>query len=204
MSQYSRVLRATDPKLVIGVGPAGTGKTMHACKQGLYNLKKGNVDKLIITRPTVSIDNEQMGFLPGSLKDKMDPWMYPIYDFFLEEIEKQDLQKLIEKQQLEICPLAYMRGRTFRKSYIIADEMQNASANQIKTLLTRLDENSKIVMTGDLDQCDIYESGLEDLLYRLEKCDNKNEYYHIEQFTIKDVKRSDFVKYILSMYSFKV
>eukprot|EP00854_Cymbomonas_tetramitiformis_P027411 gene27411-33780_t len=106
-------------------------------------------------------------------------------------MDKKDLQNLIEKQQLEICPFAYMRGRTFRKSYIIADEMQNASVNQIKTLLSRLDENSKLVMTGDLDQCDISENGLEDLLYRLEKCDNKNDYYHIEQFTIKDVKRND-------------
>lgn len=202
MSYYT-VLENINPQLVIAIGPAGTGKTMHACKKGLYHLRNGTVDKLIITRPTVSIDNEQLGFLPGNMHEKMEPWTLPIYDFFLEELNYHELQNLVQKQLIEVSPLAYMRGRTFRNSYIIADEMQNASINQIKTLLTRLDDTSKVVLTGDLDQCDIENSGLDDLITRLTRFDYDIDpmYCHIQEFSMDDVQRSAFVKYILSIYS---
>ena len=198
---YYTVLENINPQLVIAIGPAGTGKTMHACKKGLHHLRNGTVGNLIVTRPTVSIDNEQMGFLPGNLQDKMEPWALPIYDFFLEELTHYELQSLLQKQVIEVSPIAYMRGRTFKNSYIIADEMQNSSINQLKTLLTRLDDNSKIVLTGDLDQCDIENSGLDDLITRLTLSEIDSNYCHIQEFTMDDVKRSDFVKYILSIYS---
>ncbi len=114
---------------------------------------QNKIDKLVVTRPAVSVD-EQHGFLPGTLQEKMAPWTRPIFDVFEEYYTPDQIEFMINDNKVEIAPLAYMRGRTFKNSYIIADEMQNATDNQMKMLLTRLGDNSKMIVTGDLDQHD--------------------------------------------------
>ena len=173
--QYLKMLNNKELPVVLGVGPAGTGKTMFACKVGMEKLLKNDIDKMVITRPTVSV-GEDLGYLPGSLEEKMHPWLIPLYDSLSEGITYRSLQKYINDKTIEVCPLAYIRGRTFSNSYIIADEMQNSTEIEMKTLLTRIGMNSKIVLTGDLEQSDLKETnGLEDLLRKLKKNDINND-----------------------------
>ena len=199
MISYKQALRSINPSLVIATGPAGTGKTMNACIQGINHLRNGNFEKLVITRPTVSIDNEQIGHLPGTLESKMEPWLVPIYSHIQDYTGKSEMSKLIYNNSIEVCPFVYMRGRTFKNSFIIADEMQNSSKNQFKTLLTRLHESSKLIVTGDLQQSDICDNGLQDFLNKL-PTNYDEQFINISQLT--DIERSDFVKYVLSIYSF--
>ena len=140
-------------KIVLGMGPAGTGKTFIACHTAVEQLKSTKIEKIIITRPIVSVE-ENMGFLPGSINEKMDPFTRPIFDVLSSSYDKKEIQLLIKKNIIEISPLGFMRGRTFDNAFIIADEMQNSSPNQMKMLLTRIGENSKLVITGDLEQSD--------------------------------------------------
>ena len=131
---YLQALTNLKPQLVIATGPAGTGKTMNACKQAVKHLRESTVRKIIGTRPTNTIDDESHGYLPGTLEKKMEPWMIPIYDYFNEDLGTRTTNRYLESGLIEICPLGYMRGRTFKNAYIIADEMQNSSKNQMKTL----------------------------------------------------------------------
>ena len=146
-------------------GPAGTGKTLFATEWGVRNFLLGNYEKLIFTRPSVTVD-EDLGFLPGTLEEKMAPWVRPIYDILYTFITPKEVTTLIEDKIIEISPLGYMRGRTFKNCWIVADEMQNSTVSQMKMLMTRLGENSRLVITGDLEQYDrINEiNGLEDFL----------------------------------------
>lgn len=197
---YIRALDRKENSLVLGVGPAGTGKTMFACKVGMEQLLDNRVKKLIITRPIVPIGNE-MGYLPGTLEDKMDPWLIPIYDSMKHTITSNTLNQMLHNKTIEICPLAYIRGRTFDETFVIADEMQNSSVNEMKTLLTRIGKESKVVVTGDLDQSDLtVQNGLEDLLIRLEK-ENDIDFLKVIQFDMNDIERSELVKYILKLYT---
>ena len=139
--------------IVFAIGPAGTGKTIISTLAGIRELKGGDIDKFVVTRPAVSVD-EQHGFLPGTLQEKMAPWTRPIFDVFEEYYTPDQIEYMINDNKVEIAPLAYMRGRTFKNSFIIADEMQNATDSQMKMLLTRIGDNSKIVVTGDLAQHD--------------------------------------------------
>ena len=166
--RYFKLLEDQHPSIVIAFGPAGTGKTMIACHVGIKNLQQGNVSKLVLTRPAVSVE-EQHGFLPGTLEEKMEPWLKPVFDVFHQYYSPQKVQNMIKNQILEICPLAYMRGRTFENAWIIADESQNMTPNQMLMLLTRIGDGSKMVVTGDIHQHDRgYErNGLSDLLYRM-------------------------------------
>jgi len=198
--------------MVIAEGPAGTGKTAIACSVSLEMLMNGRISKIIVTRPTITLGND-IGYLPGDMGNKMEPWIVPIYDNFKEEIDKEYLEKLIKNNIIEIVPLPYIRGRTFSSCWIIADEMQNSSKMEIMTLLTRLGEDSKIIITGDLDQCDLYidndtninintnkiQNGLYDLIARIKK-NIPSKYIDIIKFTIDDVERSKFVKHILKLY----
>ena len=156
--------------VIFATGPAGTGKTILACHLGLRKLQSGDVQKLILTRPAVSVE-EQHGFLPGTLEEKMEPWLRPVYDVFYQYFSPQKLQSLIQKQVIEICPLAYMRGRTFENAWIIADEAQNMTPNQMLMLLTRIGNNSKMIITGDPKQHDrgFEQNGLTDFLQRYEE-----------------------------------
>jgi len=186
-------------KLVIATGPAGTGKTMLACEAAISQLKNNKVKKIIITRPLISADND-IGYLPGTLENKMEPWMRPILDVFNENYSKTTIEKYIKNGIIEISPLMYMRGRTFKDSFIIGDECQNTNISQMKMLLTRIGDNSKMVVTGDLQQNDIQNgiSGLEHFLNLIKN--NENDLISVIEFKNNDVKRSDIVKNIIEIY----
>ena len=184
--------------VVVGTGPAGTGKTLLACHAGSKALLAGQVQRIILTRPAVSVD-EQHGFLPGNLNKKMEPWTRPMFDALYRYFSVKKVQDMVYDQQIEICPLAYMRGRTFDNSWVVADEMQNSTPSQMKMLLTRIGEGTKMVVAGDLHQHErgFEDNGLADLLTRLLSLSTN--IHHVE-FTDEDVIRSEVVKEILGMY----
>ena len=196
---YLELLKNPKKYIVFAIGPAGTGKTLLAVQAGIKAFQEGKVEKLIVTRPAVSVD-EDLGFLPGDLNEKMAPWTRPIFDVLGEYYQQKDVADMLMEGIIEISPLAYMRGRTFKNSWIIADEMQNATTNQMKMLLTRLGENSKMIVTGDLAQADrLQDNGLIDFCNLLGK-HKKLEHIDIVHFTQKDIERHDAVKEVLSIY----
>jgi len=156
------------PDIVVAMGPAGTSKTLGATLVGLQKLIDGEVDRLVMTRPAVCAD-EQLGFLPGSLEDKMHVWLLPIMDSLRMVMKKEEIDRLMASDSIEVCSLAHMRGRTFRKSYVIVDECQNTSPSQMLMLTTRIGEGSRFVFTGDPYQHDRGSevSGLDDFITRL-------------------------------------
>ena len=196
--EYLKKLQDDNTNIVLAIGPAGTGKTMLAVQHGIKLFQEGIVDKIVVTRPAVSVD-EDLGFLPGTLNEKMAPWTRPIFDVFQEYYQQKDIAKMLEEGVIEISPLAYMRGRTFKNSYIIADECQNTTVNQMKMLLTRLGEGSKMVVTGDLAQADrMNDNGLIDFCNLLT---GKNlKHIDIIEFDHRDIERHHAVKEILSIY----
>jgi phosphate starvation-inducible PhoH-like protein len=198
---YIDLLTNSDKTIVFATGPAGTGKTMLAVLAALKAYKEGECSKIVITRPAVGVDDEEHGFLPGDLNQKMAPWTRPILDYVAEYYRQPEIAKMLEEQIIEISPLAYMRGRTFKNSWIIADEMQNATPSQMKMLLTRLGEGSKMVVTGDTRQADRREAdnGLLDfkrLVDEYKRC----QYVTGVEFTGKDVMRHPAVVEILKIY----
>ena len=192
-------LEHTNTSITFAVGPAGTGKTYIATKKAIQSLTTGAVSKVIITRPAVSVD-EQHGFLPGTLQEKMAPWTRPIIDIFEEHFTPSHIENMIEANIIEIAPLAYMRGRTFKNAFILADEMQNATQEQMKMLLTRIGPNSKLVVTGDLNQHDrgFADNGLKDFLKRIDG--HESEYIRSIYFSTKDIERHPAVAEVLSFY----
>jgi len=196
---YLQKLYEEATSIVLAIGPAGTGKTMLAVQYGIKLFQEGLIDKIVVTRPAVSVD-EDLGFLPGTLNEKMAPWTRPIFDVLSEYYQKKDIEKMLEEGDIEISPLAYMRGRTFKNAYIVADEMQNATVNQMKMLLTRLGEGSKMVVTGDLAQADrMNDNGLIDFCNLLK---SKRDLQHIDivQFDARDIERHNAVKEVLAVY----
>ncbi len=201
LSQENYLLKLNDPQKMItfAIGPAGTGKTMLAVQWAIQQLNWGDITKIIITRPAVSVD-EQHGFLPGDLNQKMEPWTKPIMDVFAENYSAREIEHMIREGVIEISPLAYMRGRTFKDSIIIADEMQNATPSQMKMLLTRLGQGSQMVVTGDLQQADRpSNNGLLEFLGLYNDFTN-HRYVDVCHFTVGDVERHDAVKEILAIY----
>jgi phosphate starvation-inducible PhoH-like protein len=202
---YTKYLNDPDKSIVLGIGPAGCGKSLFACITALDHLKRGKVDKIVLTRPIVPVEEEEIGFLPGNLVNKMDPWTRPIFDIILEHYQQHELTMMLKNNIIEVSPLAFMRGRTFKNSFIIGDEMQNSSPSQMKMLLSRIGTNSKMVITGDLKQSDRMENnGLKDLMYKLKEPKNQ----HIEKIKMvemenKDIERSPIVKIILEIYENK-
>lgn len=195
---YMLKLLDQDKDIVFGIGPAGTGKTLLAVQVAVKLFKEGYIDKIIVTRPAVSVD-EDLGFLPGKLEDKMAPWTRPIFDVLRDYFTAQDIQGMIEEGIIEIAPLAYMRGRTFKNAFILADEMQNATQNQMKMLLTRLGEGSQMAVTGDLAQADrLKDNGLVNFTELLE---SKNLHHlDIVRFEQGDIERHNAVKEVLRIY----
>jgi phosphate starvation-inducible PhoH-like protein len=215
--KYVDCLNNDKNKMIIVSGPAGTGKTMFACLKAIDLLNKSDIDKIIITRPIITVE-EEIGFLPGNIVKKMDPWTKPIFDLFMEYYSKMELDNMINKNIIEISPLGFMRGRTFKNAFIIADEMQNSSPSQMKMLTTRLGTNTRMVITGDLEQTDYTNNnnnnnnnnGLFELVNKIKL------YYHdnfsemsnkkmIELVTLerKDVERSEIVRRMIDIYSYK-
>ena len=202
INQESYIAQLLDDqkRIVFAIGPAGTGKTMLAMLAAIKAYKEGQVEKIILTRPAVGTDDERHGFLPGDINAKMEPWTRPLFDVLHEYYSPQDTAKMLDEQIIEISPLAFMRGRNFKNAYIVADEVQNTTVNQMKMLLTRLGENCKLVATGDIEQTDITRNnGLKHIM----KClnDRKTSMIAMTAFTQKDVQRSEVVKEVLTLYA---
>jgi phosphate starvation-inducible PhoH-like protein len=201
LSQESYLLKLNNPDkmIVFAIGPAGTGKTMLAVQWAIDQLKSNQVTKIIVTRPAVSVD-EDHGFLPGTLNEKMEPWTKPIFDVFQENFASTQIEGMVREGVIETSPLAYMRGRTFKNAVIIADEMQNATPSQMKMLLTRLGQGSKMVVTGDLQQADRpTNNGLLEFLGLYNNFEN-HRYVDLCHFTVGDIERHEAVKEILAIY----
>ena len=198
---YIDLLLDDTKPIVFATGPAGTGKTMLAMLAGIKAFKEGQVSKIVLTRPAVGVDDEKHGFLPGDLNAKMEPWTRPLFDFISEYYRPQEVARMLDEQLIEISPLAFMRGRTFKHAWIVADEMQNATPGQMKMLLTRLGEGSKIVVTGDTRQADRREkdNGLLDFQHLVTKYQNSKFVGGVE-FCYKDIMRHPAVTEILDIY----
>ena len=196
---YLLKLQEEQKNIVFAIGPAGTGKTMLACQWAVKMFQDGEVDKIVVTRPAVSVD-EQHGFLPGTLQQKMEPWTRPIFDVFEEYYYAKEIEDMIKEGVIEISPLAYMRGRTFKNSFIIADEMQNATPSQMKMLLTRIGDGSRMVVTGDLQQADRpSNNGLLEFLGLFNDFKG-NRHVDVCHFTTEDVERHPAVREVLAIY----
>jgi phosphate starvation-inducible protein PhoH and related proteins len=186
--------------IVVTAGPAGTGKTYLAVLAAIKAFRAGEVDRIVLTRPAVAVENENHGFLPGDLNQKMEPWLKPITDILREYYRLQDIAAMIEDQKIEIAPLSFMRGRSLKKAFIIADEAQNMTPAQMVMLLTRIGEGSKIVVTGDIEQTDRTgtKNGLADILTRLKKGGVQG--ISLCEFESKDIQRHHMIAHILKMY----
>lgn len=196
---YIGLLRNPKKSIIFAIGPAGTGKTMIGVQHAIKQFKEGVVDKIVITRPAVSVDEEH-GFLPGDLNQKMEPWTKPIFDVFREYYHTREIASMLDNGVLEISPLAYMRGRTFKNAYIVADEMQNATPSQMKMLLTRIGEGSRMVVTGDLQQADRPQhNGLLDFVDRIRQ-HTGHRMIDVAWFQTKDIERHPAVREVLSIY----
>lgn len=198
--EYVDLLKQKSKKIIVVCGPAGTGKTLFATEYGVRNYLLGNFERLIFTRPSVTVD-EDLGYLPGSLEEKMAPWVRPIYDILYQFIHPNDVKQYMEEKVIEIAPLGFMRGRTFKNTWIVADEMQNSTISQMKMLLTRVGENSRLIITGDLEQFDKPNeiNGLEDFLNKFRGKRSSS----IGSFTFdkEDIQREEVVKEVLDIYS---
>jgi phosphate starvation-inducible PhoH-like protein len=202
-AQENLVVSLVDPSnyITVALGPAGTGKSYLAMLAALKDLQHGRCRKIVLTRPAVGVEDEQHGFLPGDLNQKMEPWTRPLLDIMKEFYHPREVVKMIEDGIVEISPLAFMRGRTFRDSWIVADEMQNATPNQMKMLLTRIGENSRIVVTGDIEQTDkkMIDNGLMDLADKLESHPVPG--MQICRLGVRDVQRHRVIEQVLKLYN---
>ncbi|MFP6637526.1 MAG: PhoH family protein [Nitrospinaceae bacterium] len=195
--QFIQSIRAND--IVLSIGPAGTGKTYLAVAMAVEGLLKRKLKKIVLVRPAVEA-GEKLGFLPGDIADKINPYLMPLYDALSDMMEDNQVKHLIEDGAIEIAPLAYMRGRTLSDSFIILDEAQNATREQMKMFLTRLGFRSKMVITGDITQIDLpkySDSGLIHVQNLLEKVEG----IHFVYFSTKDVVRHELVKKIIKAYA---
>ena len=209
---YVEHLSNSSIPLVFGLGPAGCGKTLFACNAAVNALRSGSVDRIVLTRPIVAAE-EELGFLPGSIEMKMDPWTRPIFDILGEFFSSTQVHTMVQNNVIEISPLAYMRGRTFKRAFIIADEMQNSTPNQMLMMTTRLGDGSRMVITGDLNQSDRgSENGLADMVRRLHKKKGLGagsssgsgmevgDLIRFIEMENKDIQRSLIVSYLIDLY----
>ncbi len=197
-AQKAYVRALYENELAFGIGPAGTGKTYLAVAVGVNMFIQGHVDKIILSRPAVEA-GERLGFLPGDMKEKVDPYMQPLYDALNDFLPGKQLARMMEEKTVEIAPLAFMRGRTLSHAFVVLDEAQNATSMQMKMFLTRLGEGSRMVVTGDRSQVDLprgVQSGLRDAERILSDIDKISFNY----FTAKDVVRHPLVAKIIDAY----
>jgi len=200
--KYVEALADPASSLVFVLGPAGTGKTLFACLTAIQGLRSGAFDRIILTRPAVTVE-EDLGFLPGNIKSKMDPWTRPIFDIFLEYYTQKDIDAMLNSGLIEIAPLAFMRGRTFKRCFILADEMQNSSPAQMLMVATRIGYGSKMVVNGDLNQSDRgVENGLAVMVRKIRHSICQHGHASIDGIAIcdmesQDIERSPIVSTIL-------
>jgi len=196
---YLAYLENPKKDMVFALGPAGTGKTLIATLWAIKQLKSREIERIVITRPAVSVD-EQHGFLPGTLEQKMAPWTRPIMDVFREFWDIKQIESMLENEVIEIAPLAYMRGRTFKNCVIIGDELQNSTVSQMKMMLTRIGEGSKMIITGDLNQHDrgFELNGLADFITRL--ASDPSSRMALVEFERQHVERHPAVAEVLRIY----
>ena len=204
-----RYINNPKTSIIINYGPAGTGKTLVATQEAIRLLKENKqYDKIVLTRPLKTVDNENIGFLPGDINKKILPWVIPILDYFKAYYTLEEINKLKNLNKLEIVPLGFMRGRTFSNAIIIADEMQNSNSLQMKMLLTRIGLNSKIIILGDTEQGDLNDksNGLIDLINTLDNyyLDKKHELYSngfaVVKYTNENIKRHEIIEKIINIY----
>jgi len=194
---YIAALNEPGNHIVIAVGPAGTGKTKLATEYAISQLRKGEIDKIVITRPVMPLDDRDIGYLKGSLREKTEPWMMPILDVFWECYSRFEVDEMIEEGTLEMVPLSYIRGRTFKNAIVICDEAQGTTPTSMKAVLTRIGDGSKMIITGDTNQSDHGDkNGLTDFLQR---------YYEIPGVSVVRFKRCHSVRHsvisgILGLY----
>ena len=199
ISQSKYIQSFGNSELVFGIGPAGTGKTYIAVAMAASRFIEGHVDRIILSRPAVEA-GERLGFLPGDMKDKVDPYMQPLYDALNDFFPIKQLTRLIEDKQIEIAPLAFMRGRTLSNAFVVLDEAQNATSMQMKMFLTRLGEGSQMAITGDITQIDLQrgiQSGLKNAEVLLKNVDGISFNY----FSSQDVIRHKLVSKIIEAYA---
>jgi phosphate starvation-inducible PhoH-like protein len=185
--------------IVIVAGPAGTGKTLLSTTYAIRALQEGKVKKIIISRPNIPVDDRDIGFLPGDILEKMAPWTRPFEDIFCEYYSKMEYKKLLENGVIEIVPMAFIRGRTFKDAFVIIDEAQGTTPNSLLAILTRIGENSKYVVTGDTNQSDFqHTNGLTDFLRRVEA--RPSPFIEVVKFTNRDIQRHPAIADILEIY----
>lgn len=197
---YILALQSEDTEVVVVSGPAGTGKTYLAILAALSAYRNKECDRIVLCRPAVSIENENHGFLPGDLNSKLEPWVKPMVDILREYYTSKELEYLLGEEIIEFAPLGLMRGRTFKNTWIIGDEMQNATPQQLKMLLTRIGVNSKIIIAGDIEQTDrkTKDNGLLDLQDKLKN--HPVEGMSICEFDNRDIQRHRLIGEILKLY----
>jgi len=195
---YVSELKNPMRSLIVCTGPAGTGKTAFACRTAVEQLKSRDIEQLVITKPLITVGDD-MGYLPGNIRSKMSPWIESYINIFKEHYSTNQIEDMMKKEVIKLAPLAYCRGNTYSNSFVICDESQNTTPQQMKLLLTRMGEQSKLVVIGDLDQQDTSGlSGLDDFLERYG--DKEHEEIANVHLTEEDVCRSSLVKYILTLY----
>lgn len=193
-------LNNEDNSIVLATGPAGTGKTLLATLHAIKALQEKTIRKIVITRPAVSVE-EQHGFLPGDINDKMMPWLMPIIDVFEEYYHPEQVKQMIKDKVIEVAPLAYMRGRTFKDAIVILDEAQNTTPSQMKMITTRIGDNCRLFITGDGDQYDrgYARNGLGDFADRLREYGS--DHIAVVAFDSGDVERAPIVAEVLALYA---
>lgn len=198
---YILALTNEETDVVVVTGPAGTGKTYLAMLAAIKALRNREIERIVLSRPAVGVDDEKHGFLPGDLNAKMEPWTRPLLDVLRDYYSVKEIEYMLQEQVIEIAPLAFMRGRTFKNSWIILDEAQNATPGQVKMLLTRIGEGSKIIITGDIEQTDRKraDNGLMDLENRLKLSGVPG--LEICKFDIRDVQRHGIIEHIINLYN---
>ena len=195
--RYIVALENPDINIVFAVGYAGSGKTYLATLYAIQQLKNGQCDKVVITRPNIAVDDKDIGFLPGDIMKKMAPWTKPVLDVFEEYYSVKEIANMIEENVIELVPMAYLRGRTFKNAVVLLDEAQNTTRNSMLSALTRIGENSKMVVTGDIKQSDRgFSNGLTDFLGRFEG----SKHISVCKFDQDSVERHPIITEILKMY----
>jgi phosphate starvation-inducible PhoH-like protein len=197
---YNNMLNNNNIQILFCTGQAGTGKTLLAMNYALQQLQKSKIDKIILTRPTITVDNENLGFLPGDVSNKIKPFMSPFFD-----MNEKDIKKYEKNQQIVMHPLAYMRGMTFKNCIVICDEMENSTPLQMKMLLTRIGEDCKMIVLGDIAQSDIKGvNGLEHFINKLDKSllldSNDEDIESISSIELKVIERNPLINKILKLY----